>query len=727
MPASNDCTRNHSDKQAGESDLHLTEWRYTGINQGTRFRRDGFLDSATVSSKVSGSHSPVWLLLLAISPAALLLAWQTAWTWPFFSDDSFISLRYAQRLLEGHGLTWTPGERVEGYSNLLWVLATAALGRIGFELVTAARLLGAACTLIAFACIASIAKPRSVAGTLRASIAPLLLAASAPLATWTLGGLEGPMVLLWLALGAARLIALGDASNPLPSPRVLHAAGLPFALLCLTRPDGPLWTAIPAIVLLLANLRAGIAVALRFASNFATLPILCTFAQLAFRILYYGDTVPNTAHVKVELSMPSLLAGIDYNGAALLAMFGIWVPALLGTVLAFRSRRFAVAALSASLLAWLLYLAAVGGDHFPGYRLWHGALAPLAALASLGIEQLAKMRLGNLLVSVLACVAIPASLALTRTDRLSTFALGETWEWDGKIIGNTLRRAFAEGQPRIAVDAAGAVPFFAKLPALDLLGLCDRTIALSPPPTFVERALANSGRQLLQGHMHGNGRYVMDEAPDLLLFANPPCLPLAVFASGLDFESDPRWRDDYRCVVIETGPQPYELGGEHSLQIPLWVRIHGRAGASPHPSLLSVPAYLLGAYQQPQAFRFSYDPPPKGSSRDLDLTKAYLWFTNERVQLVAAVPALDGTLLLELRAAKPVAIQLTMETGRWHITGDQPVPIDFALVGDAVTPAFPDFIVTGNKPAKVTLTATPRSTATLPIRLRTVSLQRLDK
>ena len=46
---------------------------------------------------------------------------------PFIADDALISLRYSQRLLAGQGLTWNPGERVEGYSNLLWVLCCAAI------------------------------------------------------------------------------------------------------------------------------------------------------------------------------------------------------------------------------------------------------------------------------------------------------------------------------------------------------------------------------------------------------------------------------------------------------------------------------------------------------------------------------------------------------------------------------------------------------------------------
>lgn len=45
----------------------------------------------------------------------------------FVQDDAFISFRYAQHLIESHGLVWNIGESVlvEGYSNFLWVLLIA--------------------------------------------------------------------------------------------------------------------------------------------------------------------------------------------------------------------------------------------------------------------------------------------------------------------------------------------------------------------------------------------------------------------------------------------------------------------------------------------------------------------------------------------------------------------------------------------------------------------------
>ena len=37
-------------------------------------------------------------------------------------DDAYISFRYADNLVNGHGLVFNPGERVEGITNLLWTV-----------------------------------------------------------------------------------------------------------------------------------------------------------------------------------------------------------------------------------------------------------------------------------------------------------------------------------------------------------------------------------------------------------------------------------------------------------------------------------------------------------------------------------------------------------------------------------------------------------------------------
>jgi hypothetical protein len=43
-------------------------------------------------------------------------------------DDAMVSMQYARNLAEGNGLVWNAGgERVEGFTNFLWVLAMAGV------------------------------------------------------------------------------------------------------------------------------------------------------------------------------------------------------------------------------------------------------------------------------------------------------------------------------------------------------------------------------------------------------------------------------------------------------------------------------------------------------------------------------------------------------------------------------------------------------------------------
>ena len=84
----------------------------------------------------------------------------------FFHDDAYISLRYAQTFLNGGGLCWNPGERVEGYTNFLFVLLVSMLGRFGIDLELGARLIGiiSYIGLVTFAIFQYRAAARSVSG-----------------------------------------------------------------------------------------------------------------------------------------------------------------------------------------------------------------------------------------------------------------------------------------------------------------------------------------------------------------------------------------------------------------------------------------------------------------------------------------------------------------------------------------------------------------------------------
>ena len=80
-------------------------------------------------------------ILIVILAGLVVLAWKNA----FYQDDAFISFRYAKNLVDGHGLVFNPGERVEGYTNFLWTLLMTIPIYFGYGPVVFSQMLGLVC------------------------------------------------------------------------------------------------------------------------------------------------------------------------------------------------------------------------------------------------------------------------------------------------------------------------------------------------------------------------------------------------------------------------------------------------------------------------------------------------------------------------------------------------------------------------------------------------------
>jgi arabinofuranosyltransferase len=256
------------------------------------------------SVKRRSDQATVWLAAGALLPFVGVLSFYVAQYVPFLSDDSLISLRYARRLLDGAGLTWTDGHRVEGYSNLLWILAVAFVGRLGVDLIDAARLLGVLSTVIVMFSLAwwnfrRATSPLLWAQTWLPAIVGLsFLAFAQPMAVWSIGGLEQPLLCALLAISLPLSFQLLDRNGP--EDRRARWLSLTLGLICLTRPDGIVFPAVTIATLLVTGWLSGRTAVVRHALVAAAGPAICFAGQLIFRLAYYGEWVPNTSLVRVE-------------------------------------------------------------------------------------------------------------------------------------------------------------------------------------------------------------------------------------------------------------------------------------------------------------------------------------------------------------------------------------------------------------------------------------------
>jgi arabinofuranosyltransferase len=511
------------------------------------------------------------LSLLALAAiCAIALALQIYHFWPFMTDDAYISLRYSQRLIEGHGLTWNDlPPAVEGYTNLLWVLICAGLGALGMNLETAAHLLGIVTTVAGIVAVAAQVY-RDYPAKLRflsALIACLALSLSAPVAVWSLGGLEQPLLaalLAWAAYFGIRWVSTAKGR-----PRDADAIGLLLGLAVLSRADAALFTALFYAGAVLADgvrLRALVARA-----RLLPIPILFFVGQEVFRRAYYGAWVPNTAYVKVAFTLHRVYTGLRYEVYGVRSEFVFLALALIGCVaLWIAGKRKQVIFLGTVSGGWLLYILVIGGDIFPSDRHFVPAMALMAFLiAGCGLLTLgAPFRFSQVRVALFLLLTL---LVLT-SDLFSPL---ETWEREGKEVGLFLRTAFGAKQPLLVSDAAGVVPYFADMEVLDPLGLNDYHIARHP--------MADRGRGWV-GHELGDGRYVLDHKPDLLLLADFQSDTL--FNADKQLLADPRFATYYQLIHFDAGPpNPIRAG--------IYIRrIDSRLGIQSSGDQETVPAYL---------------------------------------------------------------------------------------------------------------------------------------
>ncbi|WP_410587273.1 hypothetical protein [Amycolatopsis sp. lyj-23] len=335
------------------------------------------------------------------------------------SEDALVTFRYAQNIADGNGPVFNPGERVEGYTNFLWlVLVALPRAALGADIRTTAVVLGVlaalGCVLVSCFLANRIAAAAAPAGTEpRPAIgvaAAVLTASAGGLAAYGASGSEVPLfVLLVLAVGYSLA-----ARRPV-------VAGVLVAFAVMTSPEG-------LVVAALAGLWLVAAAAKEKHSwwapvGYALGALVFLIPRLAWRATFYEHFVP--APLAAKLGGPfgeHVAAGWPYLSGFALAHQGFLLLGLVaavalvlrrtdapvgaaafrgeapGATTASRGLRVAeprgpvVAAFEARALLWLLFAMAaglaaaavlIGGDPGPAWRLL-APLPPLLAVAAAG-------------------------------------------------------------------------------------------------------------------------------------------------------------------------------------------------------------------------------------------------------------------------------------------------------------------------------------------------------
>lgn len=421
-------------------------------------------------------RGPQRLLLAVLAVLAMALAASRWW----ICDDAFVSLRYAQNLVAGHGLVFNVGERVEGYSNFLWVLLAALAQWLGISPELAVQGAGVLC-LGGLVFVTAWTGSRLLPGDRGClPIAAAGVALHHHLQDFASCGLET----LGFVLAVTALVgALARAERP----RDFAAACLLAVTAALLRPDGALFGALGGLAAALAALRLR-----RWGPLFGyALPGLCLFVPfLLWRHAYYGDWLPNTFYAK-SANEPYPGQGWFYVRIFLCGYWVLWpAAAALPALLFLRRRGGALPLVGAFALAYLAFVVWVGGDFMfarfclPVTPLLYLALEGLARRYAHGLARpavLAVVVVGTLLWHQRADLLVTGQAVQGVADERAQYPQERTAKIRGlgvrlrELLGDTpLRVAFSGTQAMLVYDAR--VPY-----ALEAVtGLTDRFLAHQP-------------------------------------------------------------------------------------------------------------------------------------------------------------------------------------------------------------------------------------------------------
>lgn len=451
-------------------------------------------------------------------------------------DDTFITLRYARNVALGRGFAFNPGERLEGYTNFLWLIILVLAGRLGLPLNATARLLGllfSGATLVLVWAMGRDYARRLPGGGWRsglgAAVPPMLLAASAPFLTWSLSGTEIPLFTFLLLLGFDLLRRTRD-------PAAVFAV---FGLLGLVRPEGIVFFALSFVVLLTSGRKRSDVI-------FKAAGVLALFyaPYAAWKLHYFGSLLPNTFYAKTGPMGLMIRNGGRYVSGFLAGYGYLSVIGLILLRKRIRSRELVVLPLSFTVLHWITLLF-LGGDWMPHYRLLLPTLPLVLLLLANGLTEAAaegrtvsertsgRAGMGSTGGAAASGSGEPEIVAATRpagerpAGSLAVAAVmfvflamvpGGLGYDDFKAerlavriftrLGKTLSEILPQGT-RLACGSTGAIGYYTDLPIVDILGL-------------TEAHIARHGRIVAfqPGHMKADGRYVLEREPDLLLLGN---------------------------------------------------------------------------------------------------------------------------------------------------------------------------------------------------------------
>ncbi|MBX7046582.1 MAG: hypothetical protein K1X86_12180 [Ignavibacteria bacterium] len=481
----------------------------------------------------SKDNKPViYFLLAALSVVFIYLCNEVK----FIQDDSYISFRFVKNFVEGKGLVFNPGERVEGYTNLLWVLILSVFYAMKMNIESISQYLSLGFSILVLFQIFKISslvefkeennKGKTVQSSYLFNFIPVvLMVLTGAFNFWAISGMETGMFIAFVLAGI--FYYLKNKNSGVPN----YLFSIYIFLASLTRPEGLYFFGLIILHKVIISIRehkAGFIKDIFSKNNLITYAayIIPTALLMLFRLSYYGYPFPNTAYAKTGFSITYLTAGWTYfkNFFEAYMLYGV-VFALPLFLFKKKENFFEVSLMYLLTIFYSIYIIVVGGDVLKQFRFFLPVLPLIYILFGKFLEDVAlRMKSkGSGSIKTGLAIALGVSIILgiinynnqkeaIKKDVETENGLVEKMKSAGLWFKNKQTQL---GRPLVlAATTIGAVSYFSDVIVIDNLGLTDETIAHKPQHIPEVDSLVLNWKE-----RRYNPEYVLSRKPDYIYFS----------------------------------------------------------------------------------------------------------------------------------------------------------------------------------------------------------------
>ncbi len=454
-----------------------------------------------------------WKLLAGILLFACIYAGELAYIFSLTPDpceDAYITFRFSKNLADGNGPVFNPGERVEGYSNPLWMFSIAMARKLGLDMVSYSRAAGALFNTLALLLVwyipwrwFAVRGPASLAG-------PVLYLLCLPLQFYAASGLETSLYTFLVLASAAAIMWAGVSAGR------CTAAFFVLLLTALTRPEGIIFFGFYCLWL-------GWRCLVKKESLKPFLPGILLFlvlygAFLIWRLSYYGLLLPNTYYAKGSFPLyVRLILGYFINKAFFTSY--TWLLFLPPFVLCIRipGKRRLMAPLWLFIAAGLFFSFGFSGFDWMPYFRYNLPVAPLLIVCcQLLFSEIWRAWASTTGKKLLGAALTACILFVAAEQCWKDLAFNYRWRdlgifarYNQKTLAEWIHRELGT-KPVIAIGDVGYFAYVSEATIVDIFGLTSREfaevknrygapdISFFPPSLSFETLKKKEGELLLQ-------------------------------------------------------------------------------------------------------------------------------------------------------------------------------------------------------------------------------------